>query len=146
MKQVKPEMDAYEEKKKKEGEAFYAEAGTVVRAGDVIMHNDPYGGASHGPDVAFCVPVFLDATLIGFSVTTAHHLDIGALSPGSCGIVDAVDTYAEGLQFKAIKVVSRACATMRSGACCATTSARLTWWWATWKRRSRPPRLAQLAT
>ncbi|MEM6896717.1 MAG: hydantoinase B/oxoprolinase family protein, partial [Pseudomonadota bacterium] len=75
-----------------------------VRPGDVIMHNDPYGGASHGPDVAFCVPVFLEETLIGWSVTTAHHLDIGALSPGSCGIVDAVDTYAEGLQFKAIKV------------------------------------------
>ncbi|MCA3618061.1 MAG: hydantoinase B/oxoprolinase family protein [Methylobacterium sp.] len=78
--------------------------GTPIRPGDVIMHNDPYGGASHGPDVGFCVPVFLDDTLIGFSVTTAHHLDIGALTPGSCGIVDAVDTYAEGLQFKAIKV------------------------------------------
>jgi len=78
--------------------------GTPIRPGDVIMHNDPYGGASHGPDVGFCVPVFLGETLIGFSVTTAHHLDIGALTPGSCGIVDAVDTYAEGLQFKAIKV------------------------------------------
>lgn len=78
-----------------------------IRPGDVIMHNDPYGGASHGPDVAFCVPVFLDDALIGWSVTTAHHLDIGALSPGSCGIVDAVDTYAEGLQFKAIKVYDR---------------------------------------
>ncbi|MEM6565217.1 MAG: hydantoinase B/oxoprolinase family protein [Pseudomonadota bacterium] len=77
------------------------------RPGDVIMHNDPYGGASHGPDVAFCVPVFLDKNLIGWSVTTAHHLDIGALSPGSCGIVDAVDTYAEGLQFKAIKVFDK---------------------------------------
>jgi N-methylhydantoinase B len=78
--------------------------GEVVRPGDVIMHNDPYGGASHGPDVAFCVPVFDVDELIGFSVTTAHHLDIGAHTPGSCGIVDAVDTYAEGLQFKAIKV------------------------------------------
>jgi N-methylhydantoinase B len=78
-----------------------------IRPGDVIMHNDPYGGASHGPDVAFCVPVFLADALIGWSVTTAHHLDIGALSPGSCGIVDAVDTYAEGLQFKAIKVYDR---------------------------------------
>jgi N-methylhydantoinase B/oxoprolinase/acetone carboxylase alpha subunit len=40
-------------------------------------------------------------------VTTAHHLDIGSLVPGSCGIVDAVDAYAEGLQFKAIKVYER---------------------------------------
>ena len=81
--------------------------GDVFRPGDVIMHNDPYGGASHGPDVAFCVPVFDGDELIGFSVTTAHHLDIGAHTPGSCGIVDAVDTYAEGLQFKAIKVVDQ---------------------------------------
>ncbi|MDW3221542.1 MAG: hydantoinase B/oxoprolinase family protein [Paracoccaceae bacterium] len=81
-----------------------AQRNDPIRPGDVIMHNDPYGGASHGPDVAFCVPVFMEKTLIGWSVTTAHHLDIGALSPGSCGIVDAVDTYAEGLQFKAIKV------------------------------------------
>lgn len=78
-----------------------------IEPGDVIMHNDPYGGASHGPDIAFCIPVFIGKKLIGFSVTTAHHLDVGALTPGSCGIVDAVDTYAEGLQFKAIKIVSR---------------------------------------
>ncbi len=82
-----------------------AERGETIRPSDVVMHNDPYGGASHGPDVAFCVPVFLDETLIGFSVTTAHHLDIGASTPGSAGIVSAVDAYAEGLQFKAIKVV-----------------------------------------
>src|SRR5215469_192655 len=75
--------------------------------GDVIMHNSPYYGASHGPDVAFCVPVFDGDKLIGFSATTAHHLDIGALVPGSCGIVDAVDAYAEGLQVKAIKVVDQ---------------------------------------
>jgi N-methylhydantoinase B len=78
--------------------------GETLRPGDVIMHNDPYGGASHGPDVGFIVPVFLAAQLVGFSATTAHHLDIGSLSPGSCGIVDAIDAYAEGLQFKAIKV------------------------------------------
>jgi len=81
--------------------------GDMVRPGDVIMHNDPYGGASHGPDVAFIVPVFHEWELVGFSCTTAHHLDIGALTPGSCGIVDAIDAYAEGLQFKAIKVYDR---------------------------------------
>ena len=73
----------------------------------MIIHNSAYHGASHGPDVAFCVPVFHDNGLVGFSVTTAHHLDIGALSPGSCGIVDAIDAYAEGLQFKALKVYDR---------------------------------------
>lgn len=84
-----------------------AERGEEIHPGDVIMHNDAYAGASHGPDVAFVVPVFHDGFLAGFSVTTAHHLDIGALTPGSCGIVDAIDAYAEGLQFKAIKVYDR---------------------------------------
>ncbi len=80
------------------------ERGEALRPGDVIMHNDAYAGASHGPDVAFIVPVFHSDELVGFSATTAHHLDIGALAPGSCGIVEAVDAYAEGLQFKSIKV------------------------------------------
>ena len=80
------------------------ERGETIRPGDVIMHNDAYSGASHGPDVAFAVPVFIKNDLLGFAVTTAHHLDVGALTPGSCGIVDAIDAYAEGLQFKAIKV------------------------------------------
>nr|MCH9672604.1 hydantoinase B/oxoprolinase family protein [Gammaproteobacteria bacterium] len=81
-----------------------AERGEEIRPGDVIMHNDAYAGASHGPDVAFIVPIFHEDRLLAFAVTTAHHLDIGALTPGSCGIVDAIDAYAEGLQFKSIKV------------------------------------------
>ena len=84
-----------------------ATRGDTVRPGDVIMHNDAYAGASHGPDVGFVVPVFHDDRLVAFAATTAHHLDIGALSPGSCGIVDAIDAFAEGLQFKAIKVYDR---------------------------------------
>ncbi|WNS76227.1 hydantoinase B/oxoprolinase family protein [Bacillus sp. DTU_2020_1000418_1_SI_GHA_SEK_038] len=83
------------------------ERGDTFNPGDVIMHNSPYHGASHGPDVGFCIPVFYHDKLIGFSVTTAHHLDIGSSTPGSCGIVDAVDAYAEGLQFKAIKVYEK---------------------------------------
>ncbi|MCL4133472.1 UNVERIFIED_CONTAM: hypothetical protein GTU68_051997 [Idotea baltica] len=78
--------------------------GDTIKPGDVFMHNDAYAGASHGPDVGFAVPIFHQDALAGFSVTTAHHLDIGALTPGSCGIVDAVDAYAEGLQFKAVRV------------------------------------------
>jgi N-methylhydantoinase B len=84
-----------------------AERNDTFYPGDVIMHNSPYHGASHGPDVGFCIPVYYQDELIGFSVTTAHHLDIGASTPGSCGIVDAVDAYAEGLQFKAIKVYEK---------------------------------------
>ena len=81
-----------------------AERGETIEPGDVFMHNDPYSGATHGPDVAFVVPAFHRGELTGFAVTTAHHLDIGAHTPGSGGIVDAIDCYAEGLRFQAIKV------------------------------------------
>ena len=111
-----------------------AERGETIHPGYIIMHNDAYAGASHGPDVAFVVPVFHQAQLAGFAVTTAHHLDIGALTPGSCGIVDAIDAYAEGLQFKAIKAV----ASIPFGRCCATIFAPPTLSSAIWKRRSRP--------
>jgi N-methylhydantoinase B len=82
----------------------FEEVGDEWRPGDVVIHNHPYYGASHQPDVAFCVPVFVKDELVGFSVTTAHHLDLGALTPGSCGIVTATDTYAEGLLLNAVKV------------------------------------------
>jgi N-methylhydantoinase B len=70
------------------------------------VHKVQYGHVfAHSP--IEMVPVFCEGQLIAFACTTAHHLDIGALSPGSCGIVDALDAYAEGLQFKAIKVYER---------------------------------------
>jgi N-methylhydantoinase B len=82
----------------------FVELGVEWKPGDVVIHNHSYYGASHQPDVAFCVPTFHRGELVGFSATTAHHLDLGALTPGTCGIVDATDAYAEGLQFAAIKV------------------------------------------
>ena len=69
------------------------------------IHNHAYYGASHGPDVALrAYRSSIDGELVAFSATTAHHLDLGALTPGTCGIVDATDAYAEGLQFNAIKI------------------------------------------
>ena len=38
--------------------AALARRGEAIEPGDVYIHNDAYGGASHVPDVAFCVPVF----------------------------------------------------------------------------------------
>ncbi|MFL5927405.1 MAG: hydantoinase B/oxoprolinase family protein [Gaiellaceae bacterium] len=82
----------------------FSELGLEWDDGDVVIHNHAYYGASHQPDVGFVVPVFHGDELVGFSATTAHHLDLGALTPGSCGIVDATDAFAEGLQFNAIKI------------------------------------------
>lgn len=81
-----------------------AERGYDFKPGDVILHNSAFYGATHQPDCGFFVPVYYKGELIGFSCSTAHQLDLGALSPGSIGIIDAVDCFAEGMQFKAIKV------------------------------------------
>jgi len=81
--------------------------GDTFQPGDVIIHNDPYNGASHSPDIGFCVPIFHGGALIGFSMTTAHHLDIGSSQPGSVGVVVCADSYAEGLRFRALKVYDR---------------------------------------
>jgi N-methylhydantoinase B len=78
--------------------------GDVFKPGDVIIHNDPYNGASHSPDIGFCVPIFHGGRLIGFSVTTAHHLDIGSSQPGSVGVVVCADSIAEGIRLRALKV------------------------------------------
>ena len=83
------------------------ERGEQVNPGDVILHNSAYHGASHAPDLGFIVPAFMGDELVGYAVTTAHHLDVGSHLPGSVGIVDAMDAYAEALQFKALKVYDR---------------------------------------
>src|SRR5204863_1450371 len=45
--------------------------GDDIHDGDVILHNDPYLGATHSPDVAIVIPIFHDAELVGFSGASA---------------------------------------------------------------------------
>lgn len=78
-----------------------------IHPGDIFMHNDAYAGASHVPDVGFYLPIFHQDELIGFTGAMSHVVDIGAYKPGSGGQVYACDAYAEGLQFKALKVYER---------------------------------------
>lgn len=47
-----------------------------IRPGDVFMGNDAYeGGATHLPDIVLAEPIFVDGSLIGWAVNTAHHSD-----------------------------------------------------------------------
>ena len=54
-----------------------------IEDGDVIVHNHPYLGASHTPDIAVAVPIFWEGELIAFSAVTAHVLDVGGSSRAS---------------------------------------------------------------
>ena len=45
----------------------FAELGSEWKAGDVVIHNHAYYGASHQPDVGFCVPIFHSGDVPGLS-------------------------------------------------------------------------------
>ena len=72
------------------------------KPGDLVLHNHPYFGASHSPDIAVVMPVFFKGELMGFSANTAHHVDIGAATPGL--IIDVPDMFAEGMLMNALKL------------------------------------------
>ncbi|QLG60352.1 hydantoinase B/oxoprolinase family protein [Halorarum salinum] len=83
---------------------LFEERDQSFEPGDVVLHNDPYYGASHAPDFAIVVPVFRDGELTAFSVTTAHHLDVGSDKPGTC-IIDTIDAYSESIRLDALKII-----------------------------------------
>jgi N-methylhydantoinase B len=82
------------------------ERGEEIEEGDVIVHNDAYLGASHSPDIDIIVPVFHQGTLVGYSCTTGHHMDIGASNPGT-SVIDAIDDWAGGIRLRAVKLRRR---------------------------------------
>ena len=73
--------------------------------GDCVIHNHPYFGASHSPDIAIVMPVFHKGALVGFSANTAHHVDIGAATPGL--VIDIPDMYAEGMLLNGLKLYEK---------------------------------------
>ena len=81
------------------------ELGQTIDEGDVILHNNPYYGATHSPDVHVAVPIFYKGRLIAFSALQAHLLDIGACTPGLC--IDAIDVWAEAKQYTALKICEK---------------------------------------
>src|SRR3954466_1548265 len=72
-----------------------------VDDGDVIVHNHPYLGASHTPDIAVAVPIFHEGEHLGFAAVTAHVLDVGGSFPGINA--DAFDVYAESKLYNGLR-------------------------------------------
>jgi 5-oxoprolinase (ATP-hydrolysing) len=76
--------------------------GDDIEDGDIILHNDPYLGATHSPDVAIVIPIFFDGKLTGFAGASAHILDNGGAYPGLA--IDLVDLWSEGNIYRAVKL------------------------------------------
>jgi len=83
--------------------AVVAAFGADVHDGDVFIHNDPYFGGSHLPDVNVVRPAFYDGRLLGYTCLRAHWPDVGSATPGSYGAVTEI--YGEGLRLPPLRLV-----------------------------------------
>jgi N-methylhydantoinase B len=73
-----------------------------ITDGDVILHNHPYKGAVHAPDVCIATPIFVGGELVAFSAASTHLVDLGGAFPGIN--VDVVDMWAEARIFDAVRI------------------------------------------
>ncbi len=73
-----------------------------INDGDIIIHNHPYYGASHSPDIQIVIPIFSDGKLIAYSAINAHVSDVG--SPSSGIAINAPDVIGEATLLYALKL------------------------------------------
>jgi len=84
---------------------FFREEGGLA-AGDVLVANDPYHGGGHLPDYNVFAPVVRDGEVLLIASIQCHHADTGGGMPGGYN-PEAVDIWAEGVRFPALKVYDR---------------------------------------
>lgn len=75
-----------------------------IQNGDVFIINDPYDGGNHLPDIGIIAPVFYDDELLFFSVSRAHHGDIGGSTAGSYN-PKATEIFQEGIRIPPTKLM-----------------------------------------
>lgn len=80
--------------------------GDDIHEGDVFIHNDPYNGGSHLPDITVTRPVFWEGELVFWALTKGHNADVGGggvvgFNPG------AQDVQEEGVRIPPVKIVDR---------------------------------------
>lgn len=76
-----------------------------VHEGDVFIHNDPYFGGSHLPDMNVVRPAFHQGQLLGYACLRAHWPDVGSATPGSYGAVTEI--FGEGIRLPPVRLISR---------------------------------------
>lgn len=74
-----------------------------LRPGDVVMHNDPFIGGTHTPDIILFAPVFHGDRIIALVGNLAHHVDVGGKIAGSLA-PDADEIFQEGIRFPPVRL------------------------------------------
>lgn len=61
------------------------DSGLSMQAGDSFIHNNPYDGGTHLPDINVITPVFdgRKNNIIFYVASRGHHADVGGITPGS---------------------------------------------------------------
>lgn len=80
-------------------------AGCEFEEGDLVVHNDPYRGGTHLPDITCISPVFMAGKPVFFVANRAHHADVGGMTPGSMPL--ASEIYQEGVIIPPLKLMTR---------------------------------------
>ncbi|MFC7075923.1 hydantoinase B/oxoprolinase family protein [Haloarcula halophila] len=75
------------------------------RPGDVFVLNDPFEGGTHLPDVTLVSPITDDGDIVGYTVSRAHHADVGGMAPGSMP-AGAREIHQEGVRIPPTRLVS----------------------------------------
>ncbi len=75
-----------------------------LRPGDITIHNDPFIGGSHLPDITTIMPIFIDGEIMAYCAVIAHWTDVGGRAPGSLA-GDAKSVVEEGLRLPPMKMV-----------------------------------------
>ncbi|MBC3804128.1 hydantoinase B/oxoprolinase family protein [Acetobacterium fimetarium] len=84
--------------------ALLRKYGSRIDDGDVFIINDPYDGGNHLPDIGIITPIFYDGELLFFSVSRAHHGDIGGSTAGSYN-PKATEIFQEGIRIPPTKLM-----------------------------------------
>ncbi len=87
-------------------ETLFARYGDDMEPGDVFILNDPFEGGMHIPDIFIVKPIYWEGARIAFSVSTAHHLDLGGRLPGSSAC-DNTEIFQDGLRIPWLKLHRR---------------------------------------
>ena len=87
-------------------ETLFARYGDDMEPGDIFILNDPFEGGMHIPDIFIVKPIYWEGARIAFSVSTAHHLDLGGRLPGSSAC-DNTEIFQDGLRIPWLKLYRR---------------------------------------
>ena len=75
-----------------------------LKAGDMLITNDPYISGTHMNDVAIMAPVYFNGEVVAYVANKAHNVDVGGPIFGSLN-PNAKNLYQEGLVIPPVRIV-----------------------------------------